>query len=136
MPVRRSGPEALIHEFAVTENILKSALAEAEKAHARSITRIKLLVGEATNITPDCVKFYFNLMRDNTAARTAELDITTAPLRLRCPVCRREFTDFTAGCACKAGIDVVSGQELIIEYIEVDEENDGGEKRKAGSEKQ
>lgn len=80
------------------------------------------MLGEATNIVPDCVKFYFNLIREGTAARAAELEITTVPLRLRCPVCGREFTDFIPTCACNRGIDIVSGQEMVIEYIEVDDE--------------
>jgi len=99
---------------------LKSAVAEAEKAQATAIKKIKLVVGEATSIVPECIRFYFDLMKENTLAQTAQLDITTLPLRFRCPVCKREYHSLDDGCACGGGIDIISGQELLIEYIEVE----------------
>jgi Zn finger protein HypA/HybF involved in hydrogenase expression len=59
-------------------------------------------------------------MRENTVAQTAQLDITTVPLRLRCPVCKQEFADLDIGCTCDKGIDIISGQELVIEYLEIE----------------
>jgi hydrogenase nickel incorporation protein HypA/HybF len=150
-----------MHELSITRSLLDQALAEAEKHGAQRISRIRLLLGEAGSVVPDCVKFYFDEMKKGTAAAEAELEFKTAPLLIRCPKCGAEWGPrpsshvprpsspspdhsttgpldhstsepldhsttgpldhfFQDMCACNAGGEVVSGQELVIESIDVD----------------
>lgn len=108
---------------------MDQALAEAEKHGAKRIGRIRLLLGEGGGLVPDCVRFYFDQMKTGTAAADAELEFKRVPLRIRCPKCGKEWglpqdgnsTEGFAGmCSCNSGGDVVSGQELVIESIDVD----------------
>jgi len=140
-----------MHELAITRSLLDQALAEAERHGAKRIDRIRLLLGEGGGVVPDCVQFYFDQMKEGTAAAEAELEFKRVPLRIRCPKCGREWgpgTDRDSGhnpippgnsdcvpsptttgtldhilqgmCDCNAGGEVVSGQELVIESIDVD----------------
>jgi hydrogenase nickel incorporation protein HypA/HybF len=109
-----------MHELSITRSLLDQALAEAEKHGAHRISRIRLLLGESGGVVPDCVQFYFDEMKKGTAAAEAELEFTRVPLRIRCPKCDAEFGKIEEMCACNAGGDIVSGQELVIESIDVD----------------
>jgi hydrogenase nickel insertion protein HypA len=130
-----------MHEFSITRSLIDQALAEADKHGARRIRLIRLLLGEGGSVVPDCVRFYFDEMKKGTAAEEAELEFKTVPLRIRCPKCGAEWgaplapghpeplDHSTTGsldhilqgmCSCNAGGEVVSGQELVIESLEVD----------------
>jgi len=110
----------VVHELAVTESLLSQALAEARNHGASRITRISLLLGESSSVVPDCVRFYFDELKHDTPARDAALEFRTVPLRIRCPRCGREFGKVEEMCACNAGGEVLSGQELVIESIDVE----------------
>jgi hydrogenase nickel insertion protein HypA len=129
-----------MHELSITRSLLDQALCEAEKHGARRIGRIRLLLGEGGAVVPGCVQFYFDEMKKGTAAAEAQLEFKTVPLRIRCPKCGAEWgpaSSFRASgasrgispasgdlfegmCTCNAGGEVVSGQELVIESIDVD----------------
>ena len=109
-----------MHELAVTRSMLDLALAETENHGAKRISRIRLLLGEGGSVVPDSVRFYFDEMKKDTAAAEAELEFTTVPLRIRCPKCGTEFGKIEEMCTCNAGGDIISGQELLIESIDVD----------------
>ena len=124
-----------MHELSITRALVDQALAEAEKHGAKRISRIRLLLGEGGGVVPVCVQFYFDEMKKDTTAVDAVLEFKRVPLRIRCPKCGAEWrlsTDsvplsgeglqnpFEGMCNCNAGGEVVSGQELVIESIDVD----------------
>jgi hydrogenase nickel incorporation protein HypA/HybF len=109
-----------MHELSITESILKLSLAEAKKHKAKSIKKINLLVGEAVSVVPDCVQFYFDTLKKKTIAKDAVLAIKTVPLVIRCPKCKVQFKDLELVCKCQAGVEIVSGQELMIESLEIE----------------
>ncbi|MEO0077948.1 MAG: hydrogenase maturation nickel metallochaperone HypA [candidate division WOR-3 bacterium] len=109
-----------MHELAITQSMLNQVLAVAREHGAVRITTIRLLVGEAAGVVPDCVQFYFDQMKQGTCAADAKLEFRAAELRLRCPACGSEFSRIEGLCSCNAGAEVVSGQELAVESIEVE----------------
>jgi hydrogenase nickel incorporation protein HypA/HybF len=109
-----------LHELSITQSILSQALTEAQKYSAKKIKKIKLQIGLGTAIVPDCVQFYFNTIKANTIAKNSVLDIETIPVKLRCPKCKKEYKDLEITCNCKKGVEIISGQEMIIEYIDVE----------------
>ena len=109
-----------MHELSITESILQQSLTEAKKHKAKAIRKIKLLVGETTSIVPDCVQFYFDTLKKDTIAQDAILEIEKVPLVICCPKCQVQFKDLELTCNCQAGIEIVSGQELIIESLEIE----------------
>jgi len=110
----------LMHELAITESMLAQVLAEAENQRARRVTAIHLVVGDEAGVVPDCVQFYFDRMKQGTAAADARLEFRREKLKLRCPKCGAEFGRLEDICGCNAGAEIVSGQELTIESIEIE----------------
>jgi hydrogenase nickel incorporation protein HypA/HybF len=124
-----------MHELSITRSMLDLALAETKNHGAERVSRIRLLLGEGGSVVPDSVRFYFDEMKKGTAAAEAELEFTTVPVRIRCPKCGKEWgmsprgpspdgdssqNPFEEMCTCNAGGEVISGQELVIESIDVD----------------
>jgi Zn finger protein HypA/HybF involved in hydrogenase expression len=66
------------------------------------------------------MQFYFESARKGTLAEKAKLDIELVPMKLVCPKCRAEVKDINPACRCQAGVEVTSGQELAIEYIDIE----------------
>jgi len=110
-----------MHEFAITRSMLDTVLAEAER-HGGRVKLIRLKVGSEAGVVPDCVRFYFDRMKEGTAAEGAELEFERVSLRLRCPKCGAEFGDIEEMCHCNAGAEVVAGQEMLVESIELEED--------------
>jgi hydrogenase nickel incorporation protein HypA/HybF len=109
-----------MHEAAVTEALLGQVVAEAEKHGAKNVSRVRVLLGEGGSVVPECVQFYFDEMKKGTAASGAELEFRRVPVRIRCPKCGAEFGGVEDMCACNAGGEVVSGQELVLESIDIE----------------
>lgn len=112
-----------MHEFAITRSLLQQVVAETRGRGGR-ITRIRLKVGESAGVVPDCVRFYFDQMKEGTAAENAELEFERVPLVLKCPRCGAEFGGVDDMCGCNVGAEVLSGQDMVVEAIEL-EDDDG-----------
>lgn len=104
----------------MTRSLLDTVLAAARQAGATRVTSIRLLVGEAAAIVPDCIQTYFEQLRIGTPAAAAVLEFRRAPVLIRCPKCGVEFGGIEEMCACGAGGEIISGQDLTVESIEVD----------------
>jgi hydrogenase nickel incorporation protein HypA/HybF len=116
-----------MHELSITQSIFDQALTQAKKHKAKKIKKIKLQIGEGTAIVPDCIQFYFDALKTETIAKDSVLDIQTIPVRLRCPKCKKEFGIDAINenledkiCECNKGVEIISGQEMLIEYIDVE----------------
>jgi hydrogenase nickel incorporation protein HypA/HybF len=109
-----------MHELAITESILNQSIAEARKQSATAINVIKLKIGEGQSLVPECMQFYFETIRKGTLAAKAVLEIETVPVKVVCPKCRAEIKDLNPTCKCQAGAEIVSGQDLSIEYIDIE----------------
>ncbi|HUU64077.1 MAG TPA: hydrogenase maturation nickel metallochaperone HypA [Dehalococcoidia bacterium] len=119
-----------MHELAITEAVIGLVREHAEKAGARKVGRINLVVGELTGFVGDCVQFYFDHMTKGTIMENAELTFKTIATTGRCRDCGKEFEivemDWTCP-SCKGNsIQLVGGNELFVESIEVEEHGNKG----------
>ena len=51
-----------MHELAITQSMFELVLEQAEKAKAKKVDKINLVIGEMTGVVGDCVQFYFNFL--------------------------------------------------------------------------
>ncbi len=113
-----------MHELSLTESMLKTALAEAEKHGAKRLAVIRLKVGEMTQVDPTCVQFYLDILSKGTIAEGVQLAATRVPLRAACRECGEEFglTPYDFLCpTCGSGqTEITSGRELYIDSIEIE----------------
>lgn len=110
-----------MHELTVAESILEIVTNAAQK---RRITGISLVIGEFTSISPDSLKFCFDLISRGTIAEGAVLSLTGVETAFRCKHCSFEFgLDSSGVCPCcgQNSGEMVRGREFYVESIDVDE---------------
>ncbi len=113
-----------MHELAITQAMIGLVNEHADKAGAQKVGRINLVVGEMSGFVDQCVQFYFDQMSVGTIMEGAELTFKRVPTTGRCRDCGKEFEieemDWTCpGCSGNS-IQLVGGNELFVESIEVD----------------
>ena len=110
--------------MAIAEGILDIALEYAKKNDAAVIRKISLLLGDMSGVETDALEFCFSSLVRGTIAEEAELVLHRVPLVGRCRKCGEEMQieHYNFICpVCKEGVlEIVSGRELQVEYLEVD----------------
>jgi hydrogenase nickel incorporation protein HypA/HybF len=112
-----------MHELSIVEAIL--AIVE-EHAGGRAVTRVEVEVGRLRQVVPDALRFAFQLLAHDTVADGADLVLHEVAVEGCCRACgamsRQE--GFPLRCArCGAvELEIVSGEELLVELIEVTDE--------------
>lgn len=113
-----------MHEMAITEEILRIAVEHAERAQARRITDIRLVVGDLSSVVNDSVQFYFDFLSPDTIAEGAQLHFDRIASRLRCRQCAHEFephgTDWQCPQCEALGGEVIAGREFYLDSLEVE----------------
>jgi|WetSurMetagenome_2_1015567.scaffolds.fasta_scaffold07577_6 hydrogenase nickel incorporation protein HypA/HybF len=113
-----------MHEYSVTEGLIKMALEEAGKAGAAKITEINLVIGDLSTILDDSVQMYFDIMSEGTIAHGAKLVFRRIPAQFRCRVCGLEYIKPGTGYDCPAcgglGMPTGAGREFYMESMDVE----------------
>jgi len=113
-----------MHELAITKDMLDLVLEQAEKAEAREVGKINLVVGEMCGIVEDSVQFYFDFLKKGTIAEKATLSFTMVPAKAKCRHCGKifELKEFEWTCPDCGGdsLEIIGGKELCVESIEVE----------------
>lgn len=113
-----------MHELAITQSMLDLVLEQAERAEAKSVGKINLVIGEMTGVVGQCVQFYFDFLSRGTPAEKAALSFKVIPTTARCRSCGKDFKlgefDWTCPHCQGNNIEIVGGKELFVESIEVE----------------
>ncbi len=113
-----------MHEMGITQNILDSIFAHAKEHDAKKVTRVKLEFGEMTQVVPDSILFYFELLGKDTIIEDAKIDIDIIPTTAKCSNCGQDFKveDMIFICPkCGSfGTEILAGREMNIKSIEVE----------------
>jgi hydrogenase nickel incorporation protein HypA/HybF len=113
-----------MHELSLVMSIIEISEATAREHRAGSIRSIKLRLGEFTSVVREALVFSFEVARQGTLAAHATLEIEDVPLVTRCGSCgstARPSGDICLLCpGCGVPLEVISGEELQVEYIELD----------------
>jgi len=111
-----------MHELALARAILATAI---ERAEGRRVVSVEVSVGALRQVVPSSLAFGFEVLARGTGCEGARLEQRLQPARLRC-VCgaQWELAELSLLCPrCGGGrTQVISGEELRVETIEVEEE--------------
>jgi hydrogenase nickel incorporation protein HypA/HybF len=111
-----------MHELSVS-----SAIVETVERHAagRKVTCVSLRLGKLRQVVPDTLAFYWGFVTQGTVCEGARLEQEIVEARLRCEACDVEWSldepDFRCPRCASAAVEIVSGNELEVESIEVEE---------------
>jgi hydrogenase nickel incorporation protein HypA/HybF len=113
-----------MHELAVTQNILDISIRYAQKANAKQITIIRLVIGKFSSIVDDSVQFYWDTIAKGTIAEGAILHFERIPAEMTCLECSFVFepTDDTFACPhCQSPkVKITKGDEFRVESIDIE----------------
>jgi hydrogenase nickel incorporation protein HypA/HybF len=114
-----------MHELGIAASILDSVEKEAKRHPGVHISKVGVKVGELAGVDQDALQFGFEVLVKDTAFEPLTLEVEYIPRVQRCPKCEHEFrmTEFDPRCPLCGdfGTRCVSGEELDIAYMEVDE---------------
>jgi hydrogenase nickel incorporation protein HypA/HybF len=114
-----------MHELSITQSILKIALQHAEKADARRITDLHIVMGELATMVDDSIQFYWEIIAKDTIAEKAILHFRRVLAELQCSSCFEKYHPASGDLICPkcggAGAKVIAGDELYVEAIDVEE---------------
>lgn len=113
-----------MHEYAVTQSMVKMAIDEANKANASRILEIRLVIGDLSTIIDDSVQMYFDIMSEGTIAQGAKLIFKRVKAEFKCKDCGEVFVKPATGFNCPKcgglGTPTGVGKEFYIESIEIE----------------
>jgi len=113
-----------MHEMAIAQGILDIVLKTAAENEVGKVTGIKLLIGQMTQVEPECLTFGFSALSMGSIAEGAHVEIRIVPLVGQCNSCNQKFSVQSYCFLCpncnSASVTVISGRELAVEYLEGD----------------
>src|SRR5512146_3265912 len=113
-----------MHELGITQNVLQIAVSEAELHSAKRIKSIRLIVGELSNVDPESISFYFEVLSRSTMAEGANLEFDYVKALARCNGCGTSWPPIDSSFYCPScgisGAEVFQGNELRVDSLEVE----------------
>ena len=109
-----------MHELALIQSVVEMVT---EHAQGRCVRRVKLEIGKLTCVTPDAMRFCFDVVAAGTPLEGARLEIIEIEALARCGVCGETFVQETLWASAAAGQHEnkrMSGDELRVKEYEVD----------------
>jgi hydrogenase nickel incorporation protein HypA/HybF len=114
-----------MHEYPITEQIIRIAEKHGKRFRASKIESINLVVGEQSGFIGESIQMYFDVISKGTLCEGAELVIKTIKPELRCTACGALFYRKILSFACPScggdGAPTEIGREFYIESVTIKE---------------
>jgi len=113
-----------MHEYPLTEQIVKIATEKAKENNARKVTRITLVVGEYSGFIGESIQMYFDIISQGTLCEGAILEMENVKAKWHCPRCNIDYVRQPLSFACpecgQDGEPTTIGKEFYVKNIEVE----------------
>jgi hydrogenase nickel incorporation protein HypA/HybF len=113
-----------MHELSVAQALVEQVETLIDQHQANAAVRIRLRIGPLSGVVPELLASALPLAAAGSRLEAAELDLVSAPIRVRCETCGAESEAAMNRLLCAACGDwhtrVVSGDELLLESVELD----------------
>lgn len=76
-----------MHEYPITEQIVKIAEKNCKEAGASRVISVNLVVGDYSGLVPESIHMYFDLIAEGTVCEGAEINMKRIKPKLKCPSC-------------------------------------------------
>lgn len=118
-----------MHEMGIAMEIIEIASQSIpESLKGAKVHRVRLKIGKLTAVVPESLRFCFDIASQDTLLNGAILQIEETPVVVHCQECTGESTldGVSFSCPeCGSGkLTLISGRELDIEAIEVEDEDE------------
>ena len=114
-----------MHEMGIASQIVRIALEYLPADEEVRVRALKLRIGKLTAIVPGSLRFCLEIITRETRLAGAEVVIEEVPVRAVCQECGAAFEISEPPFWCSAchgvKLDILSGRELLIDSLEVEE---------------
>lgn len=111
-----------MHEFSIAESIIAGVSREKEEQGLSSVSEVGVRIGVLSGVFPDALLFSYEALSVDSELAGVPLKIENVPAQGTCRSCRAFLTLSAPPFLCQeCGVGIVdleSGQELEIAYIE------------------
>ena len=111
-----------MHEYSVASSLL-DLVEEHVRAHAASrVLRIHVRIGEQSGVEPELLRSAWELVREQTQAAGALLELHAVPVRWECRACEKTLVPtISLRCPdCGGAAQLAAGSELFLDRIELE----------------
>ncbi len=112
-----------MHELSIASAVLNTAV---KHAGDRRVEVVSMRVGRMRQVVPDSLQFYWEIVARDTVCEGSRLELTEIEARLHCAGCGREWEPLIPAFRCPDcevdDVRVIAGEELEVEFIEVEEQ--------------
>ncbi len=113
-----------MHEYPITEQIIKIVSKHCMEANAEKVTKVTLVIGDYSGYVGDSVQMYFDIIGEGTVCQGADVEIIHIKPKLKCEKCGEIFDKPIMSFACPKcdglGGPTDIGKEFYIKDIEVE----------------
>ncbi len=113
-----------MHEYPITEQIIKIASRKCAEEGGSRVTKVSLVVGDYSGFVGESIDMYFGIISEGTLCEGAKCEFRRVKPMLKCPACGELFEKPHMSFACpKCGADggpTDIGKEFYIESIEIE----------------
>ena len=113
-----------MHEMSIAQSVLDIAFGEMEKRAAVRLRKIKISIGEFSGVVKEALEFAFDVLKPDTPASDAEVEIEVVPMTGECFLCGPvacRLNDLNLTCpTCGATIEISAGREMRVDYLDID----------------
>lgn len=110
-----------MHEMSVAAAIHEQVLAVAKQNNLTQVTEVRLRIGQLRLIVPEALSLAWEAIREGSIASKASLAMVEVPARARCKACNQEYQPEWPVFLCpncgKANVEILTGEELVLEQI-------------------
>jgi len=117
-----------MHELSLAMSVREIVEDAARENCAKAVKEITIVVGKFSSVVPEAMGFAMEVAKKNTVFEDAEIVIKEIDTILSCSKCGEESVmenfQFICG-ACGSGeVEIISGDRMYVESIDIDREED------------
>jgi len=113
-----------MHEMSIAQSVLDIAFSEMEKNASAGIKKIKISIGEFSGVVKEALEFAFDVLKPETAAAKAAIEIEVLPMTAECATCgtfKCSINDLNLFCPTCGGISfITSGRDMKVDYLDLE----------------
>lgn len=111
-----------MHEYSIVRSLLDRIEGEARRHGALAVASVRVRVGTESGVEADLLRSAYELAREGTVCRTAELALEIEAARWECAICGGEVPGGgPLRCsACATPARLVAGDAIVLERLELE----------------
>ena len=112
-----------MHELSIATAVVNTACKHAD---CRPVSVVGMRVGRLRQVVPESLRFYFEIVARGTVCEDSRLELDEIELQLECADCGSRWSPELPVFRCphcgSASVTIDAGEELEVDYIEVEEQ--------------